>query len=209
MFSKLMVFGAMALALANAAPPSQNPLITASCNMNPNVAPISNQVQYSNANVAPVSNRVQSAGKIESGLYHIFSANLKYGGLQLYSALRSDGANKPIFVFRGEFSAPYTVWRVQVLDNYGHATIFDNDLDLPLALSNGWFAPVSGSFPQVFYLQPNSTSSENKCIIHTSDGNEWAASSQPPDYRRFHIAPYPHNQFPSANWIFKKYEQSN
>ncbi|KAJ6545148.1 hypothetical protein B0H19DRAFT_1266622 [Mycena capillaripes] len=177
MFSKLMAFGAMALALVNPAPnsPSQNPLSTVSCNMNPN------------ANVAPVLNQVQSTGKIESGLYRIFNSALKLDGSQRYSALRSEGANKPIVVFRGESSAPYTVWRVEAIGHKGHVAIFDNDLDLPLGLLADWTAPVSDSFPQVFYLQPNTTSSENKFGIYTSEGNVWTLWSQYPDYRRFYV----------------------
>ncbi|KAJ7330884.1 hypothetical protein DFH08DRAFT_881991 [Mycena albidolilacea] len=194
MFSQLIAFGAMALALVNAAPtsPLQNALITVSCN--------------TNLNVAPVSNQVHSAGNIESGLYHIYNGALVYGGL--YHALRSDGANNPIFVLNDKSSAPLTTWRVEVLDNYGHARIFDTDLNLPLGLSNDWITPLSDSYPETFYLQPNTTSSENRFIIYTSDGNVWSPISQPPpNWKRFNIAPWPRNEhIPSQNWIF---EQNN
>ncbi|KAJ6554632.1 hypothetical protein B0H19DRAFT_1262957 [Mycena capillaripes] len=187
MFSKLIAFGAMALALVNAAPTSQNSLITVTCNIN--------------LNGAPVSNQVHSGGEIQSGLYRIFNGKLSDG--ISYNALRSDGADKPVFALTHEFPAPGTAWRVHVLGDFGRAVIFDDDLDLPLGFSKGQIAPLSDSVPETFYIEP----SGDKFIIRTRDGKVWTPLPQSPEYERSTIVPRPQYwEEPGQTWIFEKYE---
>ncbi|KAJ6564577.1 hypothetical protein B0H19DRAFT_1068113 [Mycena capillaripes] len=211
MFSKLIAFGAMALALVNAAPasPSPNTLITVSCNVNLNGAPVSNQVHSAH-----------SAGKIESGLYHIF--NGKLSDHISYNALRSDGEDKPVYVLTHESPAPGTAWRVEVLNDDGLVKIIDDNLGLPLTFAQvssssnfllrstpangehlqGQLAPVRDSYPEAFYLQP----SGDKFIIRTRDGRAWTPLPQYHESDSNIIVPMPvHGLVPEQTWIFEKY----
>ncbi|KAF7341178.1 hypothetical protein MVEN_01852700 [Mycena venus] len=162
MFSKLIAFGAMALALVNAAPTSPGS-ITVSCNVNLDGAAVSNQVH----SVSKQVNSAPSTGKLESGLYHIFNGKLSDG--ISHNALRSDGAENPVFVFNHESPAPGSAFHVQVLGDYGYVHIFDDAVGLPLGVSKGQIVPVSGTIPEVFALQP----SGDKFIIRTKDGRVW------------------------------------
>ncbi|KAF7349104.1 hypothetical protein MVEN_01432500 [Mycena venus] len=192
MFSKFIAFGAMALALVNAAPtsPSHNSLITVSCNLN--------------LDSAPVSNQIHSAGEIGSGVYHIFNGKVSDG--ISHNALRSDGADNPVFVFTHESPAPGTAWAVEVLDDYGRARIFDDEFGLPLGLSKGQIAPVSGPNSETFYIQPTG----DKFIIRTRDGKVWTPSCKDPKCESSIIVAKPEMwEEPEQTWIFEKYEQND
>ncbi|KAJ7303126.1 hypothetical protein DFH08DRAFT_825981 [Mycena albidolilacea] len=179
MFSKLIAFSAIALALVNAAPnsPSQNPLITVSGNMN--------------ITGAAVSNQVHSAGNIESGRYRIFN-NL---------AGDTTGGGKPVFVKLYD-EDPGTVWSVDV-NSDGSVIIWDHN-GLPLGSATGRVTPEYG-LPESVHIEPSGLRTGDSFIIRTErDGKVWTPIPMPADLKYSTIVPERYERNYYQTWIFEK-----